>query len=241
MGFVRKTENSIITGGDMGPYSHYVLAAKLEQSIQPEDRKEYYWGAVAADIRYLANMRRSQTHLGQDRLKELFACYPHLRSFLLGYQVHVLIDEFEQDELMQMVSDSFPLNLLKKLRRKSIAPEQMILLVEVYFLQNVNVTEALSGSHNEVLSDLGITSEQTNIYQQALQAYFRLRSFDAALCAFQAIGMIQNSRFEKYRNAFKAMQKRKIMTSLLMLSIKNARLDSRVMEHVRSNMTASAN
>lgn len=51
--------------------------------------------------------------------------------------------------------------------------------------------------------------------------------------------MIQNSRIEKYRNAFRAMQKRKVMNGLFMLSIKNARLDSRVMEHVRSNIIAS--
>jgi len=225
----------------MGPYSHYVLAAKLEQSIQPEDRKEYYWGAVAADIRYLANMRRIQTHLGQDRLKELVSCYPHLRSFLLGYQVHVLIDQFEQEDISQMVSAAFPLNLLKKMLRKSIAPEQMIMLVEMYYLQSETTGEALSGKHNEVLSDIGITPEQTSVYQQALKEYFGSRSFDVALSTFQTIGMIQNSRIEKYRNAFRAMQKRKVMNTLFMLSIKNARLDSRVMEHVRSNMVASNN
>lgn len=130
----------------MGPYSHYVLAAKLEQVIRPENRKEYFWGAVAADIRYLANMRRNVTHLGQDRLQELMSCYAHLRSFLLGYQVHVLIDEFEQDKISQMVSSSFPLNLLKKILRKSIAPEQMIMLVEMYYLQSVTVEEALQAS-----------------------------------------------------------------------------------------------
>lgn len=223
----------------MGPYSHYVLAAKLEKSIQPENRKEYYWGAVAADIRYLANMRRAQTHLGLDRIKELESCYPHLRSFLSGYQVHVLIDEFEQEDISRMVSASFPLNLLKKMLRKSIAPEQMIMLVEMYYLQSVAVAEPLSGEHNEVLSDLGITPEQTSVYQQALQEYFENRSFDVALTTFQKIGMIQNSRIEKYKNAFRTMQKRKVMNTLLMLSIKNARLDAQVMEHVRSNLAVS--
>lgn len=225
----------------MGPYSHYVLAAKLEPSIQPENRQEYFWGTVAPDIRYLANMRRAQTHLGQDRLKELEAGYPHLRPFLLGYQVHVLIDQFAQEDIAQMVTAAFPLNLLKKMLRRTIAPEQMIMLVEMYYLQSASVGEALAGQHNAVLSDLGITPEQTRRYQQALQEYFGNRSFDAALTAFQKIGMIQNTRIEKYRHAYRAMQKRAVMNTLFMLSIKNARLDARVMAHVRSNIFASDN
>ena len=131
-----------------------------------------------------------------------------------------------------------PLNLLKKMLPKSITPEQMIMMVEMYYLQSRTVGEALAGEHNEVLSDLGISPEQTCIYQQALQEYFGKRSFDAALSAFQKIGMIQNSRIEKYRNAYRAMQKRKVMNILFMFSIKNARLDSRVMEHVQLKMAA---
>jgi hypothetical protein len=225
----------------MGPYSHYALAVKLEQSIRPENLKEYYWGAVAADIRYLANMRRAQTHVKTDRINELVVCYPPLRSFLLGYRVHLLIDECDQDMILQMVSASFPLNLLKIFRRKSITPEQMIMFVEMYFLQSGTVGEGISGEHNEVLADFGITPEQVSLYQQSLQDYFRNRSFEAALTAFQKIGMIQNSRIEKYRTAFRAMQKRKVLNSLFMLSIKNSGLESRVMEHVRSKMTGSAN
>lgn len=42
----------------MNPYSHLVLAAQLEADIRPADRLEYYWGAVAADVRYTAEARR---------------------------------------------------------------------------------------------------------------------------------------------------------------------------------------
>lgn len=223
----------------MGPYSHFALAKKLEAFIQPENPDEYYWGAVAADIRFLANMRRAQTHLGQDRLRELVSCYPHLSSFLTGFQVHVLIDDLTPDVISQMVNASFPLSLVNKLRRKRIAPEQMIMLVEMYYLQSVRVGGALSGTYNAVLSDLGITPEKTCVYQQALQEYFGNRTIDAALSAFQKIGMIPNSRMEKYQNAFQTMQKHKMMNALFILSIKNSGLDARVMEHVRLNMAAS--
>jgi hypothetical protein len=220
----------------MGPYSHYFLAAKLESTIQPENRKEYYWGAVAPDIRYLANMRRSQTHLELDRLKELISYYPHLCSFLSGYQVHILIDQFDQEEILRMVSASFPLNLLKKVLRRSISPEQMTMLMEMYYLQSGPLEVVLPGEHNEVLSDLGITPEQTLLFQQALRQYFGKRSFEAALSAFQKIGMIQNTRIEKYKHAYHKMQQGKATNLLIILSIKNARLESRVIKHVRSKL-----
>lgn len=46
----------------MDPYTHAVLAHYLEPVVQPADPADYRWGAVAADIRYLAGMRREITH-----------------------------------------------------------------------------------------------------------------------------------------------------------------------------------
>ncbi len=220
----------------MGPYSHHVLATKLEPFIHPEDRNAYYWGAVAPDIRYLANMRRDTTHLRVERIKELMVCYPDLLSFLQGYLVHVLIDQMD---ISQMVSAAFPLNVLKRALPKSISPQQMTMLVEMYFLKSGVAGEALSGKHNEVLTSFGISPEQTQVFQEALREYFENRSFEAAVSAFQKIGMIEDSRLEKYKNAFHAMQKRKVLTGLLMLSIKNARLESRGIEHVRAQLDAA--
>lgn len=216
----------------MGPYSHYILAAKLEESLQPELPQAYYWGAVVPDIRYLANMRRDHTHLGPDRFNELMSCYPNLRSFLLGYQVHILIDQMD---VSQIINAAFPINLLKMVLRKNISPQQIIMLVEMYYLQS-GTAGPLSGDHNEVLADLGITSQQTSVFRQALQEYFDNRTSEAAIAAFQKIGWIQNARVEKYLNAYLTMQKRKVMNTLLMISIRNARLDSRAIEHVHSCM-----
>ena len=217
----------------MGPYSHYILAAKLQPSLLPEKPAAYSWGAVAPDIRYLANLRRDHTHLGQDRIQELAACYPHLRSFLLGYQVHVLIDQID---VTRIVGAAFPLNLVQKVRRKNLSSQQMVMLVEMYYLQSGISGQPLSGDHNEILSDLGITPEQSRIFHQGLQEYFEARSFEAAISAFQKIGMIQNDRMEKYMTAYRSMQKHKVVNSLFMLSVKNARLDSHVINHVRSNL-----
>ena len=215
----------------MGPYSHYVMAAKLESSIHPENRNEYYWGAVAPDIRYLANMRRDQTHIGQEQIKELMVCYPALRSFLQGYQIHLLCD---QVDIAQIVNSAFPFNLLNKILRKSFSSQQMVVLVEMFYLQTEIVGVALSGEHNEVFSTLGITAEQTRVFHQALQDFFDQRSAEGAIAAFQKIGWIQNKRVEKYMGVYRSMKKQKLLNSLLMLGIKNARLDPRVISHVQA-------
>jgi hypothetical protein len=217
----------------MGPYSHYVLAAKLESAIHPENRNEYFWGAVAPDIRYLANMRRDQTHVVQEQIKELMVSYPELRSFLMGYQIHLLCD---QVDITQIVNSAFPLNLLNQLRRKRFSSQQMIVLVEMFYLQTEIVGVALSGEHNDVFSNLGISAEQTHVFHQALQDYFDQRSAEGAIAAFQKIGWIQNNRVEKYMSVYLTMKKQKVLNSLLMLGIKNARLDARITAHVQSRI-----
>ena len=66
----------------MNPYSHIVIASRLESLVQPQDPPEYYWGAVAPDMRYLAAMRRAQTHLSPQELVAFFDRYPRLESFV---------------------------------------------------------------------------------------------------------------------------------------------------------------
>ncbi len=166
----------------------------------------------------------------------LAGCYPHLGSFLLGYQVHCLIDQIDVSEV---VSTVFPLNVLKRVRRKNFSHSQMTMLVEMYFLQRAVASGELSGSHNEVIRDLGITAEQTGVYFQAMQAYFQSHSFDAAVSTFQKIGMIEKTRLEKYLHAYEAIKRNTLMTSIFLLSVKNARLEAYATRHVRDNMQVS--
>ena len=217
----------------MGPYSHYVLAAKLAPVLQPRDPAAYAWGSIIPDIRYLARMRRDHTHLKQERLKALTSCYPHLASFLLGYQVHCLIDEIDVSEV---VGAAFPLNVLKRALRRNFSQQQVTMLVEMYFLQSSATDGILAGSHNAVLSDLGILPDQTDTFFQARQAYFRSRSFDVAVATFQKIGMIENGRLEKYLNAYEALKRSRLMKAVLLASVKNARLEEHAINYVLSSI-----
>ena len=104
----------------MHPYSHYFLAVRLEAELSPALPGEYYWGAILPDIRYLSAMRREHTHLPRAQISALFAQYPHLRSFLQGYQLHCLLDELDS---VAIVGRAFPINLFQAaLRRKILAP-----------------------------------------------------------------------------------------------------------------------
>ena len=124
----------------MGPYSHYYLASRLEAHLRPAQAAEYYWGAVAPDIRYLAQMSRDQTHLAPEALAELPNRYPHLVSFVLGYQVHCRLDQID---VAQWVSSAFPMRWMGR----QLSAQRATMLVEIFFLrQGVTGTALFSKS-----------------------------------------------------------------------------------------------
>ncbi len=220
----------------MGPYSHFVIATKLAKYLLPEDLGAYYWGSIIPDIRYLAKMRRADTHVERERLQEWVRCYPHLQSFLLGYQVHCLVDEID---VTRRVSAAFPLNILSRMLHKGFAQPQVTMLVEMYYLKQAVPGVNLSGSHNEVLRGLGITPEQTGVVFQSMREYIHAHSFDAALSTFQKIGIIENTRLEKYLNAYQSMQRSRLMNAILLASVKNVGLGAYAIRYVRAGIQAN--
>ena len=209
----------------MGPYSHYYLASRLESRLRPEQAAEYYWGAVAPDIRYLAQMRRDQTHLAPEALAELPNRYPHLASFVLGYQVHCRLDQID---VAQWVSRAFPLRWMGK----QLSAQRATMLVEIFFLRQGVAGMALSGSHNELLDDLGVAPEHSTAFATALQSYIGSHSLDGAVSAFQQIGMIENSRVEKYQRVYEFLRGKKLLLTILLWGVRNAHIEQRAIEHV---------
>ncbi len=63
-------------------------------------------------MRYLAGLPRQQTHLPRAAIRAWLPAYPALHSFILGYQVHCLLDEID---LARVVGRAFPFNLLRAL------------------------------------------------------------------------------------------------------------------------------
>ncbi len=65
----------------MNPYSHYLLASKIAPFIKPVCLEAYYLGSIIPDVRYLAGMRRDQTHISQAQIREYLISYPNLDFF----------------------------------------------------------------------------------------------------------------------------------------------------------------
>ncbi|MBN1370356.1 MAG: hypothetical protein JW987_00225 [Anaerolineaceae bacterium] len=212
----------------MGPYSHYYLAVKLQSQLHPAPAEEYAWGAVAPDIRYTCQMCRDQTHLAPEVLAELPNRYPRLASFVLGYQVHCRLDQID---VGQWLSTAFPLRILGK----RLSPQQATMLVEMFFLRRGVAGPALSGRHNELLADLGVAPEHSTAFATALQSYITAHSLDGAVSAFQQIGMIENSRVEKYRRAYESLRGKKLLLAILLWGVRNTRIEQRAVEHVLKN------
>jgi hypothetical protein len=215
----------------MGPYSHFALAQQLITQLQPADPDSYSWGAIIPDIRYLAQMRRSQTHLPRERLREMCYTYPYLKSFLLGYQVHCLIDEIDVPEAVGM---AFPLRCIQYLTRKPFSGQQIIMMVELYYLHAPVQSGWISGAYNEVLAELEIDPDMVWNFSGAMQQYIARPSTDTALAAFTRMGIVNHSRLDKYWRAFRSLENKPALKSLLFWSIRNARLDRRVTRHVCS-------
>lgn len=215
----------------MGPYSHFILAARLEKQLMPNLPNSYYWGAIVPDVRYLAHMRREQTHLDKEQIQRFADCYPHLASFLLGYRVHCIIDQFDLD---LFINTNYPFKLFNLLLRKRLSHQQITMLVEMYFLKTPVESAQIAGEHNEVLNDLQVPPEQTRIFFEAMQTYIQLHTVDAAMSAYQSVMMIDNSRMEKYLKAFSSMQNHRLLNVLLMAGIKNSHLEEKVIQHVQA-------
>lgn len=214
----------------MNPYSHYLIAERLESALRPAQPGAYYLGAIIPDIRYMVGIPRQQTHLSQVRIREFGARYPALDSFLLGYQVHCLLDEID---LARVVGAAFPLGLVSRVSGKKFSQQQLTVLAELHFIQHAGLGWKIQEAHNEVLSDLGILPGQTATYLSAMKEYLPAPSFETAISCFQKIGFIESSRFEKYFQAYQSLERNPLLKAILLWSVRHAKVDEFSVGYVR--------
>ena len=213
----------------MNTYTHYSLAARLEPVFNPPDRAAYAWGAVVPDIRYLAGLQRSQTHLPPERLQAWRKHYPQLTSFIMGYQVHCLLDQVDG---ARMVGAAFPIHLITQITRKKLSPQQYVMLLELYQIETSQPLPPIMGGHNEILDELGITPEQSRLCSEVFYEYTCAPSLDTAFSAFQRLGLIQDGRIEKYMKAARSIQNRLMFKKLLFISIQNSQIEQKSLDFV---------
>ncbi len=136
----------------MKPYSHLVLAAQLESDLCPHSLEEYYWGAVAPDVRFTAGITRQGTHLPPEEILAFRKEYPQLESFIQGYLVHCLADRVDTRGLLHE-------RILLRPFLKQASIHFISTIIEVFHIENSPVRKPVSGKPNEILDNLGIRAE----------------------------------------------------------------------------------
>lgn len=212
----------------MNPYSHIVVASKLETLVDPENDQEYYWGTIAPDIRYPAAVQRQQTHISSRRIVDYIAHYPHLKSFLQGYLIHCLSDEIE---LEQIFFRHFPFSIFRsKLSRQKIA-----VILELYYFEAHRVSKILSGSHNEVLSELGLSAALSAKFSQAISQYVCSSSFESHLSELsELLGLENDSRIDQYLAAAKRFEENWLLKNSLFFGIRTGQISEQIISTVAS-------
>jgi hypothetical protein len=212
----------------MNPYSHIVIASKLEQQVVPENIQEYYWGAVAPDARHLAGIQRHQTHISHQEIGEFIAQYPHLKSFLQGYLIHCLSDEIPLEEVFYQ---HFPFSILKgKLSWRHLA-----VILEFFYLENAKIKKEVSGSYNEVLNRLGLSESDCAKYTRFVRQYMASASFNASIADLtRLLGLENDKRIDKYVSTAEKFQKNWLLKNILVLGIQAGKIDEKLVFRVSS-------
>lgn len=218
-------------------YTHTLLAQRLLPLVQPADPADYLWGSVIPDIRYLTGMQRQTTHLPDEDITRWREHYPGLESFIQGYRVHCLVDRIDA---VQVLSRKFPLNLLQRVRRKPVSQQQAVVIVELYYHQAAPQGLSLTGGHNAILQALGIGADHTQTYAAAMADYLAAPSFKTAFTAFSRLGLLEDTRVEKYMSAYRSIQNNRVLLWAMMTSVKNAQLEKRVVTMYQQLMHSKA-
>lgn len=201
----------------MNIYSHLVIASFLEQSLLPDNPEDYYLGSVVPDFRYLAGMRRSQTHISVEQISAYLDRYPHLLSFLFGYAVHCAVDEIDPGgEFFR----SFPVAAFRKHLPRQFAP----VVIELYYLETARVEKRLSERGNEITRDLGIPDEGVKTASQQINAFLVAPSLEMELATLQANGLAVDARIERYLGIARRIDRRPILKKLLFASLSKKKL-----------------
>jgi len=171
----------------MQPYSHLVIAALLETDICPAAPADYYWGAVAPDIRFSAGLRREQTHLLPEKILEFEQKYPQLKSFVQGYLVHCLSDHVDAIAILNQRICLRP--FLRRASRQFVST-----VIEAYHIDHHPMQKQNALCSNAMLSDLGIDAGDIEIETKTMGPYLAKPTLAANL-AYMKSGQNPGSRY----------------------------------------------
>jgi hypothetical protein len=160
------------------PYSHVVLANRIarEASLPVVDKTQYYAGAFYPDIRYYTKQPREKYHFAVEKLEPYKQANKVSKDFLLGYKVHLLIDEvWEYPELKGMYKQAFP-----SLIRRRMTRGLQVLAFEMYCHEQPIEPIKLNPVENKLTRDLGVKTSEAERAVTSMQKYLDNPSLRAA-------------------------------------------------------------
>jgi hypothetical protein len=214
----------------LNPYSHLVIASQIAPNLELTNLQDYYWGAIAPDVRYAAGMRREQTHIPVERIQGLMQQYPHLRSFLQGYLVHTLTDEINLEDVCY---PRFPFSVLKR----RLTRQHLAVVLEFFYIENTKIAASITGTHNEVLRELGLQEADCTKFAQFMDHYTTLTSLDGRVAELvRLMGFENDRRVEKYIAAARNFEERWLLKNVLFLGIRMGRINLTIVSQVSTKL-----
>ena len=170
------------------PYTHLAVATALSSQLPIRHTKEYFIGALIPDIRYFADVPRERTHFSADLIPSYID--QASSSFLLGYMVHLLLDEV-WPTLEEQYRDHFP-----SFVRGNLSGNRCQIAYEVYCLKQQPIQLKLSPTHNQMLEELGVSAENVCLAAEVMQEYLDTPSLTTAFGIAKRAGVFPAHRLD---------------------------------------------
>lgn len=179
------------------PYSHLALASYIARKSHINITDEFYLGSVIPDVRYFTGEPRDTYHFSINHLNEISQQHPSSESFVIGYGIHLIIDETWADKNIRSIyKKQFP-----RILQSRINIRIMEVLLELFCLQHRAVPEAnIIPSPNGITDALNL-NPSGNLAKAAstLQEYVKSRSLQTAVSAAENSGKYTADRLKQIK------------------------------------------
>jgi hypothetical protein len=150
-----------------------------------DDVDDYYFGAIAPDIRYLDSSGRDKTHFpfGINRVLGNATFEKYSKAFVAGYETHLVVDDVWSNNnagLDESIYETFNVNVNDFVQKFTL-----YFLVDDYFQSKSNwffhlgaLSSIIRSDRNNMLFDLGFNLAQIATYKSVAALYLREPGLD---------------------------------------------------------------
>jgi hypothetical protein len=198
------------------PYAHFVVAHQCLPRLAVPDLIDFYLGAFMPDIRYFTGKQRAFYHFPAVTLNERIAGMHVPESFVLGYKIHLILDElWGSSALKKGYQQAFP-----RLIRKRLSPRILEVAFELFCLDQHPIDLHLEVRENDLTRSLEITRADLVQAVALLQQYLDQRSLRAAFLIAQSTSKYPPARLAELNRFSKIIETHRLVRSITYSLIK---------------------